>query len=381
MKIGILTYYGDLNCGTNLQAYATMLAIRRKFPLALVEIIDFHGFKQDIKPYKTDMTLATLYNDAARILKYRRFVRRRLEVSREYIIRDVQKALDHIQSKQYDCIYVGADTLLELDRLPNTYDGLSSYWLSSQVLANKYLLAASAKNVSYELLSEIQKKKMRDTILSYSGISVRDMATMRLISHFIPKEKIDLIADPTFTLDIDYNHVESYIRSKKKYDFDQPIIGFHTLKDDLWAKEVAFQLKNKGYKIASLRPAHWADYILNDMSPLEQLGIYKYFKCMITHRFHDSIFAIINNTPVVNYSPDLTFANNKGESKHEDLLKLFGLKDSCFIENRTQMTAVAIIEKIISSIDYFTSHLLEIQEKRIQLREEYYNFLDKTISS
>ena len=93
MKIGILTYYGDLNCGTNLQAYATMLAIRRKFPLALVEIIDFHGFKQDIKPYKTDMTLATLYNDAARILKYRRFVRRRLEVSREYIIRDVNNMI------------------------------------------------------------------------------------------------------------------------------------------------------------------------------------------------------------------------------------------------------------------------------------------------
>lgn len=29
MKIGLLTYYGDLNCGTNMQALATFQAIKK----------------------------------------------------------------------------------------------------------------------------------------------------------------------------------------------------------------------------------------------------------------------------------------------------------------------------------------------------------------
>ena len=41
MKIGILTYYGDLNCGTNLQAFATLSAVKDIFPDSRVEIIDF----------------------------------------------------------------------------------------------------------------------------------------------------------------------------------------------------------------------------------------------------------------------------------------------------------------------------------------------------
>ena len=33
MKIGLLTYYGDLNCGTNMQALATFQAIKKVYPL------------------------------------------------------------------------------------------------------------------------------------------------------------------------------------------------------------------------------------------------------------------------------------------------------------------------------------------------------------
>ncbi len=48
MKIGLLTYYGDLNCGTNLQAYATFSAIKNVYPNDTVEVIPFHGFKPEI---------------------------------------------------------------------------------------------------------------------------------------------------------------------------------------------------------------------------------------------------------------------------------------------------------------------------------------------
>ena len=45
MKIGLLTYYGDLNnCGTNLQAYATYMELKKFYPNDEVEIVPIHTF-------------------------------------------------------------------------------------------------------------------------------------------------------------------------------------------------------------------------------------------------------------------------------------------------------------------------------------------------
>lgn len=53
MKIGLLTYFGDLNCGTNMQALSTFLALKKAYPHDAVEIIPFHGFRAKWLPYKT----------------------------------------------------------------------------------------------------------------------------------------------------------------------------------------------------------------------------------------------------------------------------------------------------------------------------------------
>lgn len=37
MKIGLLTYYSDLNCGTNMQALAIFQAIKKVYPKDDVE--------------------------------------------------------------------------------------------------------------------------------------------------------------------------------------------------------------------------------------------------------------------------------------------------------------------------------------------------------
>ena len=39
----------------------------------------------------------------------------------------------------------------------------------------------------------------------------------------------------------------------------------------------------KKYQIVTPRPAKWADFSLNDMSHLEQLGIYRYFEFVIAY--------------------------------------------------------------------------------------------------
>lgn len=378
MKIGILTYFGDLNCGTNLQAYSTLSAVQKIFPQSHVEIINYHSFRPDVKPYLTDATPRTLYNDLIRILKYKQFKKENLKVSRDHIIRDVKKGLQFIANQKYDRIYIGADTLLELDRLPKKQDGLTAYWLSPDISGQKYLLAASCKNVQYEQLSERQKADMKATLENFSKCAVRDKTTQRLLSHFIPEQEITLIPDPTFTLNIDYSYTQNYLR-KKKIEFNSPIICIHALKDDIWPKKLAQVLKSQGYKIASLRPAHWADYVFNDMSPLEQLGIYKYFQCLITHRFHDTIFSIKNNTPVISYAQDLSYSSKLGESKYSDLLDLFDLKNECFIQDRSKITVELLMNKIPVCIQTFKNKHVQIGDKKKELKEKYYDFLRLTI--
>ena len=156
MKIGLLTYYGDLNCGTNMQALATFQAIKKVYPLDDVEIIPFHGFRARMLPYKT-FSLVNLWNDMKRFMKYHDFKRKQLHVAGDIVIKDVDKALQYIASRNYDVIYVGADTLLELDNLAPGYDGISAYWLKD-IKAKKVLIAASSKNVAFEKLSQNRKQ-------------------------------------------------------------------------------------------------------------------------------------------------------------------------------------------------------------------------------
>lgn len=98
MKIGLLTYYGDLNCGTNLQAYATYTAIKSVYPNDIVNIIPFHGFKPEIRPYKS-FNPASIFRDIIRVRKYRKFKYNELNIGgKDPIINDINAALKYIAS-------------------------------------------------------------------------------------------------------------------------------------------------------------------------------------------------------------------------------------------------------------------------------------------
>lgn len=371
MKIGLLTYYGDLNCGTNLQAYAALLALRNIFPNAHVEVIPFHGFRPPGKhPYLHHCTISSLIKDGIRIQKYQKFVKSLLGIKHDRVLKDVEFGLDYIQKQNYDRIYVGADTLLELDRTPNN-DILSAYWLSPMIKAKKYLLAASAKNTIYDDLSLARKKMMKETLADFCGYGVRDVNTALLIGHFVASSKIKIIPDPTFSLKINYSYVEKYLE-QKKLEITEKSVLFHTNKEDEWAKNVAVELKAKGYHIFSLRPYPWADTILNDMSPLEQLGVYRYFDFVITHRFHDAIFCLKNLTPLFLYPPQGFGTGGTGSSKFVDLLESFDLLDACFVSHPD----IRIVDRVGEMKQKFSQHIEKIKEQLEKNKNKFIQYIE-----
>lgn len=329
MKIGLLTYYGDLNCGTNLQAYATLLAICKAYPDDDVEIIPFHGFWLRMMPYKTYSPI-NLYYDFLRFRKYATFKKEQLKVQHDCVITDVNKALQYIANRNYDVIYVGADTLLELDRLPNDYDGISAYWLKD-IKAKKILIAASSKNVSFEQLTDKQKTDLKIAANQFSHIGVRDRATKSLFEHLCDNRKrIEYVPDPVFTYKIDYSYIERYLKHHKiQIPAKSVFIQFYG--DDKWLDNEVRDLKQRGYTIITNRGISWSDIVLIDMSPLEQVGLYRYVSFSITPRFHDGIFCLKNHTPVLIYVKSGKVMITGGDSKHISLLKDFGLYPQAFL--------------------------------------------------
>ncbi len=375
MKIGLLTYYGDLNCGTNLQAYATYTAIKSVYPNDIVNIIPFHGFKPEIRPYKS-FNPASIFRDIIRVRKYRKFKYNELNIGgKDPVINDINAALKYIASFEFDKIYVGADTLLELDRIKT--DGLSAYWLKD-IRADKILIAASSKNVSYENLSSRQKEEMKEAVEQFKYIGVRDNATIKLFSHFVPKEKIYHVPDPTFTMELDTDVTRRYLDNKQQH-IPKKSVFMHLYGNDVWADGLAKHFKSLGYMIVTPRPYKFSDIVLNDMGPLEQLGVYAYFDLVVTHRFHDCVFCLKNGTPFFVYVKSRkTFMTSDNDSKHVSLLKDFCLYPYAFLGCVDDGISIEGIDEQLEILKRnFEKEV--IRNRLSKLRQEYLDFLKMTV--
>jgi hypothetical protein len=378
-KIGVLTYIKEYsNLGTNMQSYCTLKAIQKAYPDARVEIINYSAWKPSRKPYLSNISLHSLKNDFIRMNKYNRFFDEQLTFSKTQLVSsNIFESIEFVRKQNYDAIYVGSDTVLEL-RGANK-DELTVYWLDKTIDCKKYLLAASSLNVVYDALSEKQKSKIQETIDGFSLLGVRDDATYRLLSFFTSKadKRLQIIPDPTFTYEIDYGYIEQYIK-KRKLIFKKPLVCLHLTRDTKWGSDLSRYFKQEGFIIASLRPAYYADIIFTDLSPFEQIGIYKYFSLVITHRFHDAIFCLKNYTPVIVYPENVTDITSYGENKNLTLLKSFHVDKTNYIENKYRVSARDVIDIYPEAIRNIKNNREFIKATLINLKEKYESFINES---
>lgn len=375
MKIGVLTYYHDMNCGTSLQAYATLKAIKEVYPQADVSIIPIYALFLPYRPFIHNASLIKIFRDLRRVRFYKKFLKERLLVYNSKYIKEPQRGIKYIENLNLDKIYVGADTLLELGRtLPNGFDGLSYYWLSPKIRAKKYLIAASCGNLQYEQLSEVQKNEISVALGDFRKIGLRDANTIKLFDNFVDSTKYSLVPDPTYTLPVDYSYIDNYLLQRKVSISDNAIL-IHSSSQDVWVPEVANKLREKGYKVYSLSPAKWADEEIFNIDPLEQLGIYRYFRLVITNRFHDGIFCLKNKAPVLIYSE---YGGNS-ETKFSSLIKGVGLYPYNIIEKKN-ITAEEVLNKVEDAIINFKEKQGQIKEFVENECKLYEDFLISTVN-
>ena len=363
-----------------MQCYCTLKAVQKAYPDAQVEVIDYSAWKVPMRPYLSNISFQSLKNDCVRILKYRKFFREELTLSSNKLISpNVNKALEFLKRHNYDAIFIGADTVLELRGAPK--DGLTAYWLDNRIDSKKFLIAASSHNVTFERLSDTQKERMQRTIDDFSLLGVRDDATFRLLSHFTNRgdKRLQIIPDPTFTYDIDYSYIDHYL-TQKNVKLNKPIVCLHLLRDSRWASALANCFRKEGYIIASLRPAYYADVMFTDLSPLEQMGVYKYFNLVITTRFHDSIFCFKNMTPVIVFAEHVSDVTSFGESKYKTLFSSFGLDSTHYIANKNMLTAEYLFDIHRDAIKRFNDNEDRIRKVLREHKKTYEAFLDASTS-
>jgi hypothetical protein len=376
LKIGILTYLKEFtNLGTNMQSFCTLQAIQTLYPTDQVELIDYLPWRPAMRPYLSHISFRSVKNDFLRMVKYKTFFKENLILSKNRLISaNLNEGIEFIRKQNYDAIYVGADTVLELRGSQG--DKLTAYWLDERLRCTKVLIAASSHNVTFEALSDSQKAHIQKSIKDFSLLGVRDDATFRLISHFIPPgdKRLRIIPDPTFTYEIDYRYADRYVRIKR-LRFNKPVVCLHLLRDSYWASELADEFRSIGYIVASFRPARYADLLLTDLSPFEQMGIYRYFDLLITHRFHDSIFCFKNMTPVIVFHEHATDVTSYGESKNQSLLKSFDLEKTNYVAHCETLNAGYFIDIYQGAINAFKRKRDNIESVLVENKNKYESFV------
>jgi polysaccharide pyruvyl transferase WcaK-like protein len=117
---------------------------------------------------------------------------------------------------------------------------------------------------------------------------------------------------------------------------------------------------------------------LTDLSPFEQIGIYKYFALVITVRFHDSIFCFKNFTPVIVFPENVTDVTVYGESKYKTLFKSFKLEKTNYIENKDNITARNLFDMHREAITNYKKNLDFIKTTLMENKEKYESFVHKS---
>jgi len=342
-RIGLLTYYWTENPGTIMQAFCTYNALRRHFPDDPIELVNYRSWRYWWRPNLSYITPRQWGRDTVRMLKYRKARKSLLPFGRQSLVTtDYERSQAFLREQDYDVLVVGSDTLLELHRFgPDT---VTAYWLAPDIRARKVMCAASARSTSLGDLSEFQRRTLEASVRGFDLLGVRDSATYELIRGLGGQpDKIEIVPDPTFTYDIDYGPAETYLR-KKRLSFERPTVILHMTRQFTWAADLADAYRARGYQVVSLRPARYADYICNDISPLEWAGLFRGAKLVITHRFHDTLFCLKNLTPLLTVLPRVSYETSGGHSKYDGLLKMFGMSETHLIRDHSGATVRQILD-------------------------------------
>jgi hypothetical protein len=327
-RIGILTYHRSINYGSFLQCYSLMKGIMDKTDFE-VEVINYNHFSTEKIRYTDLMTknIPDIPRRTKKLLLFHKYINNDLNLSKAKLITDsTSKAAEFINSQNYDAVVVGSDEVWKITErrgFPNIY------WLGEKLNCKKFSYAASL-NKSETLpqnMDETSSTYMKEALLDYTYIGVRDMLTKNQVAALDDKIHVNMNCDPTFMYKLNPEVRESLrdkLVNQYKIDFSKPVIGIMTTNDKVG--ERLKQLYGGEYELVSFHVRNkYADKFIYDINPYEFAEIFSYFLLVVTSFFHGTIFSIKNNVPFITIEDNPLY--KEYTSKINDLLTRNGIPE------------------------------------------------------
>lgn len=378
MRIGVLTFYREINFGANIQALSTYYYLKG------------HGHDPIFINYSSkekEELWGPLMENEPQPHCHRDFIDNTIADQTE-ICRNVEDINQAIKKYDIDRILVGSDAVLQhhplRDRFvfsrkrlfkvrkafPDTSFPNPFWGVGIDKDVKMALMSASSQDSEYNHFSGTMKKEMKDTLCRFTYLSVRDTWTQNMLISILGdefKEKIKVTPDPVFNFN---ENAAEYIPDKtnilKKYGLPSKYVlislfGQHLSMQSL--KDLKDQFQENGIACVALPMQlgylfkHPFDYeIPVPLIPTDWYALIKYSMGYIGNNMHPVVVALHNAVPC--YSLDFYgvrdfWGKPKKEisSKIYHILKEFGVESNYRIVVRGKCEVMA--QDIVSGIMNF----------------------------
>lgn len=350
-KIGILTFHRSYNYGAFMQCYSLSHKLKEDFPYDDIEVIDYvtdrmyQNYPTKLRSYifgegRKNSVVRILKNTAKIIREPKMLTRKRilyskfeedlkyLPLSKAHIqTNDVDVFFQHMKDK-YDVIIAGSDAIWEY----MTYPFPNVYFLNGDLGHTKRIsFAASSGRMTYSKISEAEKKYLKESYEKFCYLGVRDVSTEDFTSKILNRTCYRHNCDPTFLINLsdlpkNLDRVKTKLE-ENNIDLTKPIIGI--MGGDSICKMVRKMFGKKYQIVAVYYYTKYADYYIDDLSPIEWAQIFSIFSVTITRFFHGSLLSLMNGCPTI--ATDFWCKiDDRHDTKIEDLYKRLNLSEHYF---------------------------------------------------
>ena len=325
MKILIITFTTGVNPGTIMQALGVQTAMKSLWPDAQVDFLDFPDFKSggiSVRGKKDGIvnTIKQKSFAAYRLMKYIKLRKKFFHYSEKVDLFDyTEEQISFI--KGYDLAVIGSDTILEQAYSRGGMIGLN--WMPLPI--KKIYFAASASPANFDPTDEL--KKVANEALF---IGLRDELT---IKYFIDKLGIDkdrIIKQPDPSYFMDISNFKLSRRYAKRFTPGKKYALYNFNSNFPHRRALADLIRAKGYVVVSTAYNPYADICIDTIDAFEWAGVFPLIDIVVTERFHDSVFALRNEKPVIAIDWDPNRFAKGGDSKTLRILEDYGLQEYHF---------------------------------------------------
>ncbi len=352
MNVGIMTFWGSVNYGAFLQAYALVQKLNREEGIN-AEIINFR-MKRELNYYTQELRIQRNFIKVFfNIVRYEMFktMQKALILSDMAMVSDSIDGFVEFVSGKYDVVIAGSDEVWKIDDLrgfPNPY------FLFGDIKCAKMSYAASGRD-DFSKLDSDQIRLLRENLREFKYIGVRDKKTYDSINDIVGDKKVFLNLDPTLTYGFSADRERGRKLLEKKFGVrtNNRCIGVMYTEQKpskpILAKWID-QITDNRTRIIPLYD--WVGGYKNrpDLTPFDLVDIISALDGLVSMYYHGVCISIITQTPVWAIE---SRANSNETSKLYDLVSRFNMSEyySFSLEKaiNSKLFSEFIVKPVISS--------------------------------